>query len=176
LTHKISREKQDVVANLARDFNQFKTCILTNYLGLKVEELTTLRKEFIKNNLFFRVVKNTLAKKAIIDTPCKDLTQYFTGDTLLIASKNDQIIPCKILAKFIKQEPRLKIKAAVIGLKIVRSEEVIAIASLPSREELLAKLCYLLESPITGLINVINNPRLNLLYVLNAIKEKKPIA
>ena len=126
------------------------------YLGLTVEQDTILRKQLREAGVQYKVYKNTLIKRAAEGTDFAQLDDVLEGPTAIAVSKEDPAAAARIIAKFAKTAPKLELKAAVAEGKLYDKNEVQTLAAIPSREELLSRLCGSLQSPIANFARVIN--------------------
>ena len=167
------REKEALVADLHEKFKGAKAAILTDFTGLNVEQITQLRRRLQKGAVEYRVVKNTLLRRASHETDMELLAEYFAGPIAIALAYEDPVAPAKILMEFSKEQPALTIKAGVMGGRVFALEGIKALASLPSREIMLAKLVTLLKVVPTRLVQVLNNPMRSFVQVLDGIKVTK---
>ncbi len=165
--------KEEIVSNLSLEISKVKFIILTNYSGLNVEKITKLRQALRDAGVRYRVVKNSLIKRALKNTSWELIEPYFTGPTALLLSFGDPVLPSKALVKFSKDYPELGIKVGFLGNRILGKEEVKTLATLPSREVLLGKVLFLLSSPQMRLVNALAGEPRRFFEVLEAIKRKK---
>jgi large subunit ribosomal protein L10 len=168
----LRQEKVKAVEELKDKFGRSVAAILTDYRGLDVAEITELRKRLREQDVEFKVVKNTLAKLAIKDYDY-NLDEYLEGPTAVAFSYEDPVAPAKILNEFAKAHKELEIKAGVIEGKLAGIDVIKELATLPSREELLAKAVGSIQAPIAGLVGVLQGTISNLVYTLQAVQEKK---
>ena len=166
-------EKAKQVEELSEIFNNARCVVLNDFTGLNVEKISALRRLCEKAGVEFRVVKNTLAKRSIKGTPAEDLEQYCDGPTALAISRESENISAKILVKFAEEYELPRLKAGVVEGKVIDATGVLALAKLPSKEELMSKLLGGIMSPGNRLVSVLQGSLRNLLYALNAIVEKK---
>lgn len=166
-------QKKHAVNELSESVGQASNAFLIDYQGISVPQVTELRKQVRDTNSQYLVVKNRLALIAIKDTPIGGLSDQFAGMTAVAYNSEDPVALAKALTKFAKDEPAVKFKGALIEGQVVPVEQIDAIAALPSREELIAKLLYLLQSPIQGLVNVLNANIRNLAVVLDQIAKQR---
>ncbi len=166
-------EKAKQVEELSEIFNNARCVVLNDFTGLNVEKISELRRLCEKAGVEFRVVKNTLAKRSIKGTPAEDLEQYFDGPTALAISRESENISAKILVKFAEEHELPRLKAGVVEGKVIDATSVLALAKLPSKEELMSKLLGGIMSPGNRLVSVLQGSLRNLLYAINAIVEKK---
>lgn len=165
-------QKKKVVEELKDRFDKSKTVILTDYRGLDVAEMTELRRQLREAGVDYKVVKNTLARIAARDLGMEFLNEYLVGPTA-IAFSEDPVAPAKVLCKFADDHQDLELKAGIMDGKLIDMETIKQLADLPSREVLLAQVLAGMKAPITGLVNVLNGPLRSLVYVLQAVKDKR---
>ncbi|TCS75942.1 50S ribosomal protein L10 [Pectinatus cerevisiiphilus] len=174
-------EKQAVVAELKESFASAKGIVLTGYKGLTVAQDTKLRAKMREAGVKYRVVKNTMLRFAVKDLGYDDLVQYLEGTTAVAYSSEDVIAPAKVIEAFIKENNLTKtdtlvVKAGVVDGKVIDAAGVKELASLPSREVLIAKLLGSMQAPISGVVNVLQGTIRNAVYVLEAIRKQKESA
>ncbi len=150
-----------------------KASFIVNYRGLKVAELTELRKNLRKVKAVLQVVKNTLAYKSVKEAGLEKLSKFLSGPTGMIFVEGDPVAPAKVIKEFVPNHPHLVIKGGVLGGQILQEDEVKALGNLPGQEILLAQLLAAMQSPLTGLLNVLNAPLRNLIFALRAISLKE---
>jgi large subunit ribosomal protein L10 len=172
-SEKILERKKQVVQELSEEIKSAKSIVFADYRGLTVEQDTELRSALRKAGVDYKVVKNTLTKLAANENGLNDLEPHFNGPTSMAYSDQDVIAPAKVMVEYSKKYGKLEIKAGVIEGQIFDVKGIEAIASLPTKEELLAKALGSLKSPITGLVNVLNGNIRGLVIALNAIAEQK---
>ncbi len=171
----MNRQEKDLLINsLKQDFKDSKASFLVNYKGLSVKNLQSLRKELRLKDGELRVAKTRLVKLAIQDLPSYQPLSPFLKDQLAVVfSKNDPSMVAKTLNDFAKDQVAFQIIVGSVESQVVDKEAILAIASLPSREVLLAQLCGVLNAPISRLHNVANTLLKRLVIVLKQIEEKK---
>ena len=150
-SEKILKQKEEAVKNLAEDLKTSNLILLVDYRGITVEDATKLRKEVRETNAEYRVIKNNIIKRALNANGESGLDELLEGPTALITSKEDYLAPAKAIYNFTKKNDFYKIKGGIIEGKVMTAEEIITIAKLPSRQELLAKLAGALLGNITKL-------------------------
>src|SRR5574344_192346 len=148
--------KDDKISSIKEKIEKAKVAVLTEYRGFSVEEITKLRRSLQKDGGDYMVTKNTLAKIAIKGTPYEVLAETFKGPIALAFGFNDQVAPAKALSKFIKETKKGEIIAAAMDGQLMSAEEAKALANLPSREELYAKMLGCINSPASGIANSVN--------------------
>lgn len=166
-------EKSQVVDDLTASIGQATNAFLIDFKGITVPQVTELRKQVREAHSSYVVVKNTLALLALKDSPMIELREHFTGPTAVAFNNSDAVALAKTLSKFAKDVPTVTFKGALLDGKVIPATQIEAIASLPSRDELIAKLLYLMQSPIRGLVTVLSANIRNLAVVLDQIAKSK---
>ena len=162
------KEKEQTISDLHEQIKKFQGAVLTHYRGLKVEQISRLRQRLREEKISYHVVKNTLMKIASKGTDLEKLNDYFEGPTALAISYGDPILLAKILSEYIKTQPTLVIKVGLIQGMVASPEEVKALATMPSRETLLAQLLATIQSPASQLLGAILSAFQEFLSVLEA--------
>ena len=166
-------EKKEAVEALSSDLAQSTNAILFAFAGLKVPEVTELRRQVRGTQSKYLVVKNTLALRATKGTALEPMAKHFVGATAVAYNRSNPVALAKVLTAFAKTNPNLVFKAAVIEGQAVEAAAIKAIAELPSREELVAKLLFVMQSPLRRLVTVLNGPVRNLAGVVSQIADQK---
>lgn len=148
---KIIAKKQEEVSRLAEKIKNAKLVILTDYRGITVQDVTELRANFRKSNSEYTVVKNNIIRRALAECKIEGLDDVLVGPTAILMDNNDYLAPAKTLYNYTKKNDSYKIKGAILEGKVISVEEIIELAKLPSREELLSKLAGSLLGTISKL-------------------------
>lgn len=166
-------EKVAKVSELTQKMAGSKAIFLADFTGLDVASVTDLRSQLRKASIEYEVVKNRLAKRAAQDAGIAGLDQYFAGPTAIAFAKDDPVEPAKILQKFIDAGGKITIKSGLVDGQVISSAQFKALASLPSREQLLAKVVWAVQGPLYGLSGVLSGLLRNLVGVVAAIEKKQ---
>lgn len=172
-SEKILHLKQEVVQGLSEKIKSAKSIVLADYRGLTVEQDTELRSALRKAGVEYKVVKNTLTRFAMKENGLGEIDSFLNGPTAMALSDSDPVAPAKVLAEYAKKYDKLELKAGVVEGKVIDVNGVKALAELPPREVLIARVLGGFNAPITGLVNVLNGNIRGLVVALNAIAEQK---
>jgi large subunit ribosomal protein L10 len=168
-----TQKKAATIEELRQRIAGSKNLFFTNYAGLTVEEITKLRNELRKDGSTYAVVKNTLFSRAAGEDVATLLESFLAGPTGVVFAGEDPVAPAKALKTFSDGVKKLDVKAAYLDGALVDATQVAALAALPPKIELLAKLVGSLKSPLYGLVTVLSGNQSGLVRVLNAIREQK---
>jgi len=165
-------EKSQMISELTEGIGKATSAFVIDFKGITVPQVTELRKQVRDTNSKYIVVKNTLALIALKDSPILGMKDKFVGPTA-IAYGDDAVMLAKALTKFAKDVPSVTFKGALLNGQVVEATQIQAIATLPSREELVSKLLFLLQSPMRNLALVLNANIRNIAVVLNQVAKQK---
>ena len=161
------------VDELTEKLERAKGVYLTDYIGLNVQDITDLRREFYENDVEYLVTKNTLLKIAANNSNLNDLDSVLNGSTAVAFSYEDPTSPARVIKKFTKDNELPKVKGIVIDGELIDGSEFDRIANLPTKDESIAKFAALLQSPLLKLIWALKSPMSDMTNMLNNLKEKE---
>jgi large subunit ribosomal protein L10 len=167
-------KKESLVAGYAEALASAQHAFVIGFKGISVEQVTELRRRIRDKGGQYVVVKNTLARRAVAGLPLDQVKQHFTGPTAIVYSLTEPVAIAKVLTDFAKEAPVLEFKAGVVEGRPIAANQVGEIAALPSRDQLIAKLLYLMQSPIVRFVRVLAaaGPQ-RLATVLDQVAQKK---
>lgn len=165
-------EKSDIIDAVKESMGRSTVAIATHYRGMSVADMTRLRREMRQVGAELRVVKNTLAKRAIQGSGFQPLEKVLTGPTVLAFSK-DPVAPAKVLTDFAKKNPLLLVQGGVLNGVFISPQDIIELSKLPTREVLLARLLGTMMNPIQGIVGVLSAVPSGFVRVLDRIREEK---
>lgn len=148
--------KKPVVEEISNAIKEAQAIVLVNYSGISVEDDTKLRRELREAGISYKVYKNTMMNFAFKGTPCEELCKHLEGQNAIAISPTDATAPARIISKYAKTVPTLELVAGVIEDNYCDKKGVEALASIPSREELLGKLLGSMQSPVANFARVIS--------------------
>ena len=168
--------KQRIVEELHDKFTRSKVLILTDYKGLNVEYMNALRSKLRESEIEYKVVKNTLLRRAAEGTDAEQIVDSFKGPSAVALSYEDPVAPAKVLTDFAKANDKLEIKIGAMEGKTLDAADIKSLSQLPSREVLLSQLLSVMVAVPTSFVTALSGVPRNLLNVLQAIKDQKEAA
>ena len=168
-------EKKAVVAEVSAEVAKAQAMVVAEYRGLEVGKMTDLRREARKSGVYLRVLKNSLARRAVEGTPFSGLSQHMTGP-LVYGISPDPVATAKLMHEFSKSNEKLVIRAGAMPNAVISAVEVKALAALPSRDELLSKLLGTMQAPIAQFARTLNEVPSRFVRTLAAIRDNKESA
>ena len=171
---KTRKEKEEIVSNLAEELNKAKSLVFTDYQGLTVSDIQELRNKVQEKEGDYKVIKNSLFQKALEASELKGIeVGEMKGPLALGIGFADEVAPAKEIHTFAKGKETPKMSGGVLEGKYLDNKEITALAQLPSKEELMAKVVGSINAPVSGFVNVLAGNIRGLVSVLNNIKEAK---
>ena len=160
---------------LAEKMSKAKSIYFTNYLGLNVSDITSLRKQFFEGGVDYLVVKNTLLKIAASENKIQLSDDLFSGSTAIAISYDEPVQPAKIIKNFLKNHELPSVKGVFFEGAYLESSQFDKIASLPSKDESLTSLVIMLKSPVQNFANLLSAPMVSLVNVLKGVEKNKSL-
>ena len=165
-------EKQAAVAEISAEVAQAQAIVVAEYRGLGVAQMTDLRKQARGSGIYLRVLKNTLARRAVAETPFAGLAEKMVGP-LAYGISSDPVKVAKILHEFSRSHDKFVIKAGAMANLVMSPKDVASLATLPSRDELIAKLMGTMQAPIATLVRTMNEVPAKFARALAAVRDQK---
>jgi large subunit ribosomal protein L10 len=166
-------DKVAVIEELTSRLAHAKFAVVSDYRGLTVPVISQLRRDLKQSNAEIRVAKNTLLRLAIKGTPFEPMDKFLVGTTAVTFADGDPVAPAKVLVEFIKTNPKLEIKTAVLDGKLLTADDLRALSTLPGKDELRAQLLAVMLAVPTSFVRVLSAVPQKALYALQAIKDQK---
>ena len=170
---KTREQKEQDIAVLQNDFKEAPHAFLIGFQGITVADDERMRRELREANLTYRVVKNTLAIRAAEGTPLEQIRDEFKGATAVALTKDDPVTMAKVLSKWAKEKPLLNFKAAVVEGKVMNVKDIEALSNMPSKEELVSKMMFVINSGAQRLAVVTAGVARNLAIVVDQVRAQK---
>jgi large subunit ribosomal protein L10 len=165
-------EKKAIVAEVSAQVANAKAIIIAEYRGMEVGQMTQLRARTRESGIYFRVVKNSLVRRAVAETPYAGLAKHMVGP-LVYGISVDPVAAAKVLHEFSKTNEKFVIKIGALGDHVMSIDEIAALASLPSREELLSKLLGTMQAPVAKFVQTLNEVPTRFVRGLAMIRDSK---
>jgi len=166
--------KKEILQDLIAKLKESKGVVLTDYQGMNVSQISSLRNELREKKVEFKIVKNTLMEKASEELNVEDLTKDLIGCTAIAFSGEDGVAPARLLKEYFKKNKiDLKVKSGLIDGRVFSSRKIMEIASLPSKDVLIAQMINGVKSPLYSLVFVLQGPLKGLIYTLEAVRKQK---
>lgn len=165
-------EKQAVVREVAAQVAAAQAIVLAEYRGLEVGSMTELRRKARRSGVYLRVLKNTLARRAVKDTPFAQLADVMVGP-LVYGISSDPVAPAKVMNEFARGNEKFVIRAGAMPNAVISAREVAALASMPSRAELLAKLVGTMQAPVAKFVRTLNEVPSRFVRAVAAVRDAK---
>lgn len=164
------------VAEIKQKLENAKGVVLVEYAGMNVLEVTDLRNQLRKASVEYKVLKNTLVNHAAAELSIAGLEPFLKGTTAVAFGYTDPTVPAKVLADYMKKNEKtnkLKVKCGLVGKKLIKAGDVDALAKIPAKEVLVAKMLGTMNAPIANFVSVLNGPARALVCALKAVQEQK---
>jgi len=165
-------DKKEVVAEVSARLAKAKAVVLAEYRGLPVEDITVLRSQARAAGVYLRVLKNTLARRAVQGTPFEKLADHMVGP-LAYGISDDPVAAAKVLHAYAKGNEKLVIKGGMIPNHLMTAKEVGSLATMPGREELLARLMGTMQAPIAKFVQTLNEVPAKFVRTVAAVRDQK---
>ncbi len=165
-------EKKAIVAEVSAQVANAQAIIIAEYRGIEVSQMTQLRARTRESGIYFRVIKNSLVRRAVADTPYAELAKHMVGP-LAYGISADPVAAAKVLHEFSKNNEKFMIKVGAMGEHVMSRDEITALAALPSREELLSKLLGTMQAPIAKFVQTLNEVPARFVRGLAMVRDSK---
>lgn len=164
-------QKEEEIASIRSDLETAKSVVLGSHTGIDVNTVNELRASFRANNVTYRVVKNTLAKLALKDTDYEAISEMFTGPTAIAFSVEDAVSPAKVIKDFAKEHKKFEVRGGFLDGKVLDAAGVDALADMPTKDEMRAKVLSLFQAVPTKFVRTLNAAPTEFLQILTARKQ-----
>lgn len=165
-------EKKAIVAEVSAQVANAQAIIIAEYRGMEVGQMTQLRAKTRESGVYFHVIKNSLVRRAVVDTPYAGLAKHMVGP-LAYGISTDPVAAAKVLHEFSRDNEKFVIKVGAIGAQVISRDEITALAVLPSRDELLAKLLGTMQAPIAKFVQTLNEVPARFVRGLAMVRDSK---
>lgn len=166
-------QKQAVVAEVAEVAAVAHSAVAAEYIGLTVEDMTTLRARARSQSVYLRVVKNSLAKRAVAGTEFECMSPGFVGPLVLAFSQDDPGAAARVIKDFSKENDKLVVKLVSIGGKLLAASDISRLADMPTKEQAISMLMSVMQAPITKLVRTLAEPHAKLVRTIAAVRDQK---
>lgn len=166
-------DKKQVVKEVSEGASKALSALVADYRGLTVSEMTELRARARKAGVFLRVARNTLTKRALKDTEFECLDEALVGPLCIAFSYNAPSDAARLVKDYIKENNKLEVKAMALGGKLLDASQLESVASLPTKDEAIAKLLYVMKAPVEKFVRTLAEPHGKLVRTIAAIKDQK---
>ncbi len=166
-------DKKAIVAEVQDAAKQSLSAVLADYRGLTVEEMTELRAKARASNVYMRVIRNTLARRAVQGTEFECLTDSFTGPSLLALAREEPGAAARLIKDFVKDHEKLEVRALAMSGQLLDAGQLETVAKLPSREEALASLVAVMQAPVTKFAQTLQAVPSKFVRTLAAVKDQR---
>jgi len=166
-------DKKTIVAEVAEIASGAHSAVAAEYLGLSAAQMTELRAKARNDKVYVRVVKNTLARRAVEGTDFECMQEAFVGPLLLAFSQEDPGAAARVIEEFVKGNEKLVVKAVSIGGQLMDASAIKRLASMPNKEQAIAMLMSVMKAPITKFARTLNEPHAKLVRTVAAIRDQK---
>lgn len=165
-------EKKAIVEEVSAQVASAQAIIIAEYRGMEVGQMTQLRAKTRESGIYFHVIKNSLVRRAVADTPYAELAKHMVGP-LVYGIGTDPVAAAKVLHEFSKDNEKFVIKVGAIGEKVISRDEITALAALPSREQLLSQLLGTMQAPIAKFVQTLNEVPTRFVRGLAMVRDSK---
>ena len=172
----IRPEKVAMIAAFKAELVNAKGMVLVDFRGIKVAQDTKLRRKMREAGVHYTVIKNNMASIAAKEAGIEGLDAYLKGPLAMVSSAKDPVAPAKLISDFAKENKIMEIKGGLVEGTVINAEGVKALAGLPSREILIARVLGSMQAPLSGLVTVLSGNIRNLVYALDAVRQQKESA
>ncbi len=170
---KTRQQKEKIISDLENKLISAKSVVVTSVTALSVNQDHELRSQMFENNVSYEVVPKTLLKRAINSAKLDDLDISDARGNITVAVSDDEVLAAKTIHEFSKKHDGITVLGGFLEKELVDGGKIKALASLPGKDELIAKTVWAIKGPLSGIANVLAGPTRGLVYALNAIKESK---
>ncbi|MCK5719873.1 MAG: 50S ribosomal protein L10 [Thiomargarita sp.] len=166
-------KKRAIVASVNKIANQAHSAVVAEYRGMTVIEITELRKQARESNVTLRVVRNTLARRAVIGTRFECLKDVLVGPVILAFSMEEPGSAARVINKFVKTNDKLIVTGLSLGSQLLEAKAIAKVAKLPTYLEAISQLMSVMKAPITKLAQTLNEPHTKLVRTIAAVRDQK---